>query len=61
LNERPSVNWKNDMQGFGSESGFNHISGSISGSGSRRAKMTTKVEKIMKFHVLKCWMFSVEC
>jgi hypothetical protein len=33
------------------------------GSRSRRAKMTHKstVEKIKKFHVLKCWMFSLEC
>ncbi len=34
--------------------GFNRISGS----GSGRAKMT-KVEKNLKFHVLKCWMFSL--
>ncbi len=32
-----------------------------SGSGSRRAKMTHKIrKKIMKFHVLKWWMFSFE-
>jgi hypothetical protein len=31
-----------------------------SGSGSRRAKMTHKIEKINKFHVLKCWMISFE-
>jgi hypothetical protein len=39
-------------------SGFNQVSASASGS--RRAKMTHKstVEKINKFHVLKCWMFS---
>jgi hypothetical protein len=39
-------------------SGFNQVSGSVSGS--RRAKKTHKNTKIMKFHVLKCWMFSFE-
>jgi hypothetical protein len=39
-------------------SGFNRVSGS--GSGSRRAQMTTKVEKNLKVHVLKCWMASFE-
>jgi hypothetical protein len=44
------------LQGFGSGSGINQVNGS----GSSRAKMTpTKVEKIKKFHVLKCWMFSL--
>ncbi len=33
---------------------------SQSGSGSMRAKGHTKVEKITKFYVLKCWMFSFE-
>jgi hypothetical protein len=37
---------------------FNQVSGS--GSGSRRAKMTPKLEKVKKFPVLKCWMFSFE-
>jgi hypothetical protein len=34
-----------------------------SGSGSRRAKNTTnyhKNKKVKNFHVLKCWMFSLE-
>jgi hypothetical protein len=30
------------------------------GSGSKSAKMTTKIEEVKKFHVLKCWMFSFE-
>ncbi len=52
-----SVKVSRSKQGFGS--GFKQVSGS--GSGSRRAKMThKKVEKIKKFHVLKCWMFSFE-
>jgi hypothetical protein len=29
-------------------------------SGSRRAKLPTKIENVEKFHVLKCWMFSFE-
>ncbi len=33
---------------------------SASGSGSRRAKMTPKVEKILKVHLLKCWMVSFQ-
>jgi hypothetical protein len=33
---------------------------SESGSGSRRAKMTTKIEKGKKIHVLRRWMFSFE-
>ncbi len=33
---------------------------SKSGSGSRRSKRSTKIEKFEKFHVLKCWMFSFE-
>jgi hypothetical protein len=33
---------------------------SVLGSGYRRAKMTIKMEKVKKFHVLKCWMFSFE-
>jgi hypothetical protein len=33
---------------------------SESESGFRRAKITTKVEKINKFHALKYWMFSFE-
>jgi hypothetical protein len=50
---RRAVSWDHE-QGFGS--GFNQVSGS--GSGSRRAKWPTKVEKIKKFQVLKCWMLS---
>jgi hypothetical protein len=42
------------MQCFGS--GFNQVSGYRY----RRAKMTHKKEKVKKFHVLKCWMFSVK-
>jgi hypothetical protein len=35
---------------------------SIFGSGSRRANMThKKKKKLIKFHFLKCWMFSFEC
>jgi hypothetical protein len=34
--------------------------GSGSRSRSRRAKRPTKMEKVQKFHVLKCWMFSFE-
>jgi hypothetical protein len=30
------------------------------GSGSRRAKRPTKIEKVKKFHILKRWMFSFE-
>jgi hypothetical protein len=38
---------------------FNQCCGS--GSGSRRAKMThRKIEKVLKFHFWKCWMFSLE-
>jgi hypothetical protein len=29
------------------------------GSGSRRAKSPTKIEKVKEFHVLKYWMFSL--
>jgi hypothetical protein len=39
-------------------SGFYQVSGYVSGS--RRQKLTNKGEKITKFHVLKCWVFSFE-
>jgi hypothetical protein len=54
-------------QCFGS--GFIQVSGSVSGFGirirnpdpdPRGQKLPTKVEKIKKVHVLKCWMFSFE-
>ncbi len=30
------------------------------GSGSGRARHPKKIEKVKKFHILKCWMFSFE-
>ncbi len=54
------------MQGCGSGSEWDPDSiGSVdpdlfSESGSRRAKMTQKVENIQKFPILKCWMFFFE-
>ncbi len=33
---------------------------SVSGSGSRRAKITHKSRNFFKVHVLKCWMASFE-
>jgi hypothetical protein len=41
-------------------SGFNQVSESGSESGSSKTKMTKKIEKSSKCHVLKCWMFSFE-
>jgi hypothetical protein len=41
-------------------SGFNWVSGSGSGFGSRRAKITHKRRNNLKYHVLKCWMISFE-
>jgi hypothetical protein len=38
-------------------SGFNGVPESVSGSGSRRAKMTHKQKKVHKLNFLKCWMF----
>ncbi len=38
--------------------GFNQVCGYRSGS--RRAKITHKNCKKLRFHVLKCWMFSFE-
>jgi hypothetical protein len=49
------------VQCFGS--GFNQVSGPVSGFRIRirEGKMTDKNrEKLKKFHVLKCWMFSLE-
>jgi hypothetical protein len=41
--------------------GFNQVSGSVSGSGSRWAKMTHKIiKKLNFFYILKCWMFFSE-
>jgi hypothetical protein len=52
-------------QCFGSGSGFNQVSGSGSGFEIRiriqeGKNDLQKKEKIKKFHVLKCWMFSFE-
>jgi hypothetical protein len=41
-------------------SGFYQISGSVFRSGYRRAKITHEMGKNSEFHVLKCWMFSIE-
>ncbi len=51
------------IEGYGQcfGSGFNQVNGSVPDPDSGGPKRPTKMEKIKKFHVLKCWMFSFEC
>jgi hypothetical protein len=55
------------MQCCGSGFGFNGVPESVSGTlicnpdpDPRGKKLPTDIEKVNKFHFLKCWMFSFE-